>query len=253
MPTRHFLNPLLACLVLAPLFAATPSEAATPEPFGAGIHVGVVELGGSGVLDKSYLLSIGAGARGYGGASLASGALHAFASAEPRERCPTVSYCNGMVSTAYFWDTLTIHNGVNAGLISPWISIDGTLDGTASASVRFYAGGANSNFWSHLDSYAPKQALSSGSTTLNEDAMWVPAYGDTTIFVYASLTARADGGPTWGAVADFGNTLHFNIDLPEGASFTSASGTFMSAVPEPGSAALLLAGSLGLIAWRRRG
>jgi hypothetical protein len=53
--------------------------------------------------------------------------------------------------------------------------------------------------------------------------------------------------------ADFGHTVRFEWDLPEGVAFTSASGQFLAAVPEPGTWAFMLSGlaAVGRLARRR--
>lgn len=72
-----------------------------------------------------------------------------------------------------------------------------------------------------------------------------------TLYLHASLSVSAQSG-SW---ADYGNTTKFLWDLPEGWTYTSASGQFSPAgaltpVPEPGSLPLVLA-ALGVIAaWR---
>lgn len=79
----------------------------------------------------------------------------------------------------------------------------------------------------------------------------------TTFYFYMGI----DLGAYNGGYADYGNTLKFSWALPEGATFTSSSGEFMSAVPaavttpEPATNALLGAGVAalaGLVRFRRR-
>ena len=55
--------------------------------------------------------------------------------------------------------------------------------------------------------------------------------------------------------ADFGNTAKFTFDpLPAGVSYTSASGDFLTAVPEPSTWAMMVLGfaGVGFIAYRRK-
>jgi hypothetical protein len=53
------------------------------------------------------------------------------------------------------------------------------------------------------------------------------------------------------ASATYSNTAAFQMSLPTGVSYSSASGVFLSAVPEPGSWALMLAGVGGLLTLAR--
>lgn len=68
--------------------------------------------------------------------------------------------------------------------------------------------------------------------------------GASKLYLSANLTVRTEGE----AVANFGNTASFGLSLPEGVTFKSASGVFLSqqagVVPEPTSTALLIAGLL---------
>lgn len=63
------------------------------------------------------------------------------------------------------------------------------------------------------------------------------------LYFSANLVVRSAGE----AVANFGNTASFGLSLPDGVTFKSASGVFLSqtsAVPEPASKAMLVAGLL---------
>lgn len=73
------------------------------------------------------------------------------------------------------------------------------------------------------------------------------------LYLSANLLVRTEGE----AVANFGNTASFGLSLPEGVTFKSASGVFLSqasVVPEPASKAMLIAGLLLMarLAQRRR-
>jgi hypothetical protein len=73
------------------------------------------------------------------------------------------------------------------------------------------------------------------------------------------LTGRIDTIAWWGGIADLGSTARLSLLLPEGLSYTSDSGIFLSeagtpstSVPEPSSLALLGIALAGLAAGRAR-
>lgn len=55
-----------------------------------------------------------------------------------------------------------------------------------------------------------------------------------------------------GSSTDFAASVHLSFNLPHNVTMTSASGTFMTAVPEPATAALFGLGMLGLLLGRRK-
>ena len=57
---------------------------------------------------------------------------------------------------------------------------------------------------------------------------------------------------TLGASTDFAASVHLSFNLPSNVTMTSASGTFMTAVPEPDTAVLFGLGALGLLLCRRK-
>ena len=68
--------------------------------------------------------------------------------------------------------------------------------------------------------------------------------------IFMLLTAGGQYG-----YADFGNTASFTFDpLPAGVSYTSASGDFLTAVPEPSTWAMMILGfaGIGFLTYRRR-
>ena len=53
--------------------------------------------------------------------------------------------------------------------------------------------------------------------------------------------------------ADFGNSALISLVLPDGATYASDSGVFLTPIAEPASASLLALGLAGMIALRKRG
>jgi hypothetical protein len=51
---------------------------------------------------------------------------------------------------------------------------------------------------------------------------------------------------------DFGNTAQLQLILPDGVTFSSASGEFLQSVPEPASLSLVAVGIAALLLRRRR-
>ena len=252
MTTTSLTMTLTLALAGALLAAAGPAQAA-PVHYGSYAGTtGGASSGGEGSFSAmantpSYYKHSYAWAMG----GLGDGTLHAAASATP---CPGCNAKTGAESVARFWDTVTFRNGMNLGLAQLSVSIDGTLTpGNAQASARFYVGAARADFFDRLNFYAPSVALQSGTTVLGDD-LAIPL-GDTTVFIFAELYTSAVALPYAGspnAMADFGNTLHFNWTLPEGVTTASASGQFMTqAVPEPATWAMTGAG-LALLGWMQR-
>jgi hypothetical protein len=249
---------LALAVAAASLLAAAPAQAAAPR-YGAYASVyGAGFQGGEGSFNAMVNSPANSKyAYGWAQASLADGTLHSAASAIQQfcaqRGCTTKT---GTTSVVRYWDTVTFNNGVNMGLAKLHISVDGTLSPVgANASMRFYAGYAHSDFFSHVDQLAPSIALGSGTTQLG-DELFVPL-GKSTYFVFAELYTSASAvfsqtGGGWNASADFGNTLHFNWELPDGVTVSSASGRFMTApVPEPATWAMAGAGLLAL-GWLQR-
>lgn len=214
----------------------------------AGTYFGPTSGGEGHATASSAVFEPRWGADGSASATLANGQLHSR-SVVPQLRCvtPACDTRSGMISVARYWDTITFHNGEFAGRADLSLSIDGVLAGSfAQATVRWFVSASPPpvDFFNKLQTYAPAQVLGSGTTVI-DDGLALPL-GDTTMFVFAELHTQAMGTTFSNSVADFGNTLHFNWTLPAGVTTSSASGVFMTAVPEPGGVALMLAG-LGAI------
>jgi hypothetical protein len=68
----------------------------------------------------------------------------------------------------------------------------------------------------------------------------------------ASLRADTFAPNGFKATSDLGNTAVITLTLPQGYSFTSASGSFLTQIPEPASASLLLASGLLTLTLNRK-
>lgn len=271
--TRHHLHRqgLTAVATLAlglSALAAAPAHAlATFGTYAAVSGVGFsIDDGGSGSFASSRAISLDNGysaINAYGAADLAGGKLHAssFASRGPCTPNPPLSSCDGVgaASRAAMWDQVTFlqKDGgpiENISLIPVSIAIDGHLAGHgANASYRSYYG-----YDANYDVDALEWVSLTDGTTESLDNLFVPLTA-APMFIYIELRtdASTDGSLGTFSLADFGNTLHFNWELPEGVVAQSASGVFMtdvaSAVPEPATWALMISGfALTGSALRRR-
>ena len=92
---------------------------------------------------------------------------------------------------------------------------------------------------------------------------WLPGYS-ASLSTFSGVYALVGASPTLDiraalgtdaqsiASATYANTAAFQWSLPSNVTYTSASGVFLSPVPEPGSWALMFAGVAGLLAFKRR-
>ena len=262
---------LAGALTIALGFLGLATEAQALSAFGASADIVGIQTqlheGGPGAFSASKTFSVyngsGNGINGYAAADLAGAKLHA-SSLAVRPSCNQVggencNYGNGIATQAAMWDTLTFvqKDGgpiENISLLPTYLEIDGHLSGEwARAKYRYYMG-SSSDF--DLSGLAWEE-LGDG-TRENLDIMVVPL-STTPVFVYFELwtSAFTDGVFDSMSVADFGNTMSFNLVLPDDMAVQSASGVFLtngaSAVPEPATWAMMILG-FGLVgvAVRRR-
>lgn len=192
-------------------------------------------------------------------ASLAlDGTLHALADAgscqrggPPGTTCDTFPVAVG--AGAAVWDRVAFDGGASFQHIPTRLHIDGISIGRAYGRVRAYVGLDDDPVaalnklpfqgWNVLTGTV-EQEINLPDVVLGIADEWT---------VFIELEVSAEQGP--GAnVADFGNTVHFQWDLPDGVTYRSASGVFMTAippVPEPASGALAGLG-LALVAMAAR-
>ena len=229
--------------------------------------------GGSGDFSASSLYvsppQYGVTTLGLAQANLAAGTLKASSYVNVPGGCTPDPFGNGcspgwgINSRAAMWDTVQLVEGPdgeieNISLMPISLSIDGRLAGdpTAFAEVRYYWG------WDrNIDvETLPWIELTEAETNFF-DILVIPApdgeYDPMFVFAELRVGAGTHGTTHQWSLADFGNTLHFNWEVPEGLIAQSASGVFMtdltSAVPEPATWAMMIVG-FGLVgaALRRR-
>lgn len=241
---------LLASTSLATLAASQPTGSSAVFASAGGQTVGGI---GQAATTNSFA---NVNVKGEASAALAGGSLHAYAwsSNNPtlRPGCrPDMLSCNwGTSAEAWFYDTITIVGNKDIdGMAVPWHwSVHGTTTRgkwwSGSAAYSYFYVGIDPEGWRSATYLNAKNESREISSTF-----LLPGEGETLkLYIYGSLLAFAEGG----AVADYSHTARFGWDLPDGVSYTSASGQFMAAaVPEPSSYALMLCG-LAVLPWARR-
>ena len=266
MKPRQNLVISAACLLAAaPAAQATSYNDIFTGPFGsvswaAPMKVALYE-GGSFDFNSSYTrshLSQETDALYVANASnsLLDGTLHVQANAGACSRNCHLWHAYSNAGTA-FWDTLNIDYGPGGDrpLIPMKLEVEGLSMGVAYVRLRYYIGVGypNSQDW-----YSSAWKVLASPTPLEHvDAVFdMGTWGGGNVHglkIRVEIEAHASSYSDGLSFADFGNTAHFKWVLPEGVQVSSASGQFMTtAVPEPQSWALMLAGLALLPAWLRR-
>jgi hypothetical protein len=222
-------------------------------------------------------------------ADLATGQLHASA----YETGPVAG--GSATASASFSDTVHFDVGSITGIIPLTVTatVHGTFGGDGSPATGPYGGGSfslalydpftnsfqltagigyMSDALGDIGDTSTSHWVTGGSSTgpwsqVGPDIFIGTYYLDTAhpdLMVNMNLDAfSANGGWDYGSFSDFGHTAGFSWVLPEGVTFTSDSGVFLTkaplgetgGVPEPAAWALMLAGfgSIGAILRSRRG
>jgi hypothetical protein len=235
--------------------------------------------------DDDFAYSFAQGARASAGASAGLGVLRANAYSSATSTPAAYFYVDNTgqaraidneflarsqtSATSYWYDEITVNQGTVYGPVVLRFTL--TLSGTESV-VPGIAGAADisARFIIDDDRNRFDRTLSLDSAgSFSDQGGFTPG---TVIKIFGDLSARTDvraGGryldgngqwqfgqyvPDSEAIANASNTAGFQIEvLTEGASYTSASGhSYVTAVPEPASAALLGAGLFALLGVVRR-
>lgn len=185
----------------------------------------------------------------FGSANLADGRLKAFVSGiDPANT-------NGM--WVDFGETISVIGVTEPMVVTLTMMVSGSLSGTVPyANARLQVGNAGFDC-------RPGVCLFDGPTSDTDSWQWASPPDksvdrlfsvqrtltpeNSTFSFVAALQLTANAGGT----ADFSHTATMMFELPPGLTFTSASGVFLSPVPEPMTAALFALG-VGVLCVRRK-
>ncbi|HEX8523064.1 MAG TPA: PEP-CTERM sorting domain-containing protein, partial [Tepidisphaeraceae bacterium] len=142
-------------------------------------------------------------------------------------------------------------------ILAETLSFTSALDHNEIVPFHFFVDGVLSEAFASatFEYWVTGMSFSSINTLLSGDndflyGMVIPAGQSQTIKVYTVLGARVQ--PSINMYSDYSHTAKIRLDLPTGITFTSASGTFLTAVPEPACLGLVAAVALGMTRRRRR-
>jgi hypothetical protein len=198
---------------------------------------GPISEGGQGILSSSVSQGTGTLASS---ADLSSGVLTAYSA--------------GGAASASEWDTFTF-SGLPAGgaTITASLSISGLISGNATGLEDISAGPSGSTF-GETGTVSQSTPFITAGVASGSISVQFTATDASSITVFSQIIAN--GSP--GNIADLGDPPTLTLGLPTGVTATPASGVFdnfetVSAVPEPATAGLLLAGLAALAGLRPLG
>jgi hypothetical protein len=191
-----------------------------------------------------------------GGAGVTAGAIplgtgSMAASADLSTGILTAYSASGLASAAV-WDTFTFSGLPTLGeTVTFTLSLSGTLSGNAFGTANIQAG--PSATFAGVGTVQQGTGFGDGTPLPASISVALTATDASSLTVSTQILAV--GFP--GDIADLTDPPTLTVDLPAGVTATSASGVFtnfepFAAIPEPGSAALLLAGLWGLVSARHR-
>lgn len=246
------------------LLVATAARAQTMTApgsgnFGARATAHYTDVGGSYLPGASATQDVPDGVA-TASASMRNGTLRA--SARSALTPPRLTGNWGVTASAQYWTKVQVFPGILSDPNEPtyidWkFTIDGSMGpgrfgGSRGGQLQYYFGIDEERF----DRGGNYMRLTNSDTVRLSGRLELGA-SPVTLFYYGYLNVWAYGS----AYADFGNTMRFEWSIPEGATYTDASGQFVAptiqaaalATPEPASLTLFAAGAGALgVAVRRR-
>jgi len=148
--------------------------------------------------------------------------------------------------SAWLVDTLTLDWGSRTDPFDLGVKL--TVSGSNTATIL---NSASASLSVSVGTESQAQQLSLVSFSGSQDILLTFRIDPSTSSHTMSIDTLLSIGYITDGTADFFHTASLSLDLPEGVTFSSASGVFLHPVPLPGAVWLLGSGLLGLAGWRR--